>query len=56
MAGKRVLAGARFHIPQFYRVLAAGRHKLAVGRKGHGMDGRAAKSLIKLVLTLLTLN
>ena len=39
MSFQSVLAGARFHIPQFYRVvIAAGRNKLAIGRKGHGID------------------
>ena len=56
MTFKRVLAGARFHIPQFYRlVTAAGGNDLAVGRKRDRPDVTAAKSLKKLVLTLLAL-
>ena len=36
---KRVLALARFHIPQFDRfVIASGGNNLAVGRKDHGID------------------
>jgi hypothetical protein len=53
MALKRLLAGARFHIPQPDRVvIAAGRNKLAIGREGHGIDGSAGTSTKKLVLTL----
>jgi len=56
MTFKSVLAGACFHIPQFYRlVTAAGGNDLAVTRKRDRPYVTAAKSLKKLVFTLLAL-
>jgi hypothetical protein len=43
MSSKSVLAGARFHIPQFYGgVITAASYALAIGRKGYGIDVTAA--------------
>jgi len=47
MAFQRALAGARSRVPDLdASVIAAGRKK-AVGRKGHGIDRSATKSLKK---------
>ena len=57
MSFQRFLAEARSRVPDLDApVIAARREKPAVGRKGHRRnDGTAAKSLKKLVLSLLDL-
>ena len=54
MSFQRALAEARFNIPQTDRLVrAAGDNELAVSREGHGLDRTTAKSVKKIVLTLL---
>jgi hypothetical protein len=53
MSFKCVLVGVRFHVPQFYLTPSNRDNDLVVGRKGHGRHAIPAKSLKKLVFTLL---